>query len=314
MESTGKETGCSYVAENTSKRRKVAKDLFRHRTFAAEDTTDEPLNYFKTYQYLHIRRQKSPLPRHIEVFKSIVSFIEKNPKTFEAFQIDNMGTLSSEIRSSQVFCHPEQIVDGSWYVSAILQTDPDTEEGKRLSVFIKTLPVISPSAFGAVSDLEYDNAIWMFCGRHEASTIPMQLMGRREHTDSVECSGTWHYQLLGEKIWRLRPDEDSGDWVSPVIENATISPSHSDGVCLEKGEDGVTRLSIRCQEGDLLAVNTKIWKHHTEIPLLISTAQGHQDHREESTLGKCNSVNLSFSYARDFVARSLHSSIAVDMN
>ena len=312
MESTGNESGCIHVAENASKRRKVTTDVFQHRTFAADDTTDEPLNFFKTYQYLHIRRRKAPLLLHAEVFNSIVQFIEKNPKSFEAFQIDNMGTLSSEIHNREVFCHPERIVSGSWYASAILQTDPDTKEGKQLSTFIETLPVVSPIAFGEVSDLKYDNAIWMFCGRHEASSVPSQLMGRREHIDSVECSGTWHYQLLGEKIWRLRPDEEIENWMRPVILNATINPRHSDGVCIEKDEDGIARLSIRCEEGDLLAVNTKIWKHQTEIPLLKSTAherEQYQNDQEKGTLESCNRVNLSFSYARDFVARSLHATV-----
>jgi len=279
---------------HTKKRRttEAFSEDFQHRSFAEDDKSDDALNFFKRFQYVHIHCRKSQVSSRSAVFERIIQFIKTHPKSFEAFQIDNLGSLTEDLKGSEVFCSLNNVASGSWYASAILQANPETEDGMKLSAFIEGLPVVSPTCLGEVPSLEYDNALWMFIGRNEAcsnssiSSDSRRLMGRREHTDSVECSGTWHYQLLGEKIWRLRPDES---WLDrPSLDNATTEYPEDTSMRIEKDDDNIARLSICCQEGDVIVVNTKIWMHQTEIPLQSSEG--------------C----LSFSYARDFTAPNLH--------
>ena len=54
-------------------------------------------------------------------------------------------------------------------------------------------------------------------------------------------------QLCGEKVWHLRPTKE-------ILE--------IDGFVWAEG----TEITIRCCPGDILLVNTRLWKHRTEIP------------------------------------------------
>ena len=130
------------------------------------------------------------------------------------------------------------------------------------------------------------------------------LVGRPEHTDSVSHSGTWHCQVVGSKVWYVRPLEESKEWNgrAPVIATEKTLDSHSvnkiakstairpslkvlsdsavidadHGVCnngMEHrdsttvvGDDGISRFRIECKQGDLLVINTRLWWHRTEIP------------------------------------------------
>ena len=47
---------------------------------------------------------------------------------------------------------------------------------------------------------------WVFLGRNnDYNENPEWLSGRKEHTDSIEHDGTFHHQLVGGKLWKLRP-------------------------------------------------------------------------------------------------------------
>ena len=85
---------------------------------------------------------------------------------------------------------------------------------------------------------------WIFVGSSSE-----WLSGRREHTDSIDHDGTFHHQLLGGKLWKLRP----------TLELREICDQEHDMALLDKYE-------VLVEEGDVFVINTKLWWHQTEIP------------------------------------------------
>jgi len=154
--------------------------------------------------------------------------------------------------------------------------------------------------------MKHGPCIWLFYGRNN---MQEPLDGRPEHTDSISHDGTWHYQLSGLKEWHLKPTEDlikqmqsnaligeeemsfwnneKNDVTNDGTEllcNASVEPeTDSKGVPHQSQRRGVT---ICCQEGDVLLVNTRLWWHSTKIP---------QQPIDKSKDGHVPSV----SYARD---------------
>lgn len=127
------------------------------------------------------------------------------------------------------------------------------------------------------SDLVSHNAsAWLFFGKNNASR-PMP--GRPEHTDKMKHHGTWHVQVSGSKIWYLR---------------ATVELLEAAGASCDEGQDSPRHI-VRCEAGDVLVVNTRLWWHSTELPSLLADAAGPQ---------------LSLSYARDFVISAAASGAA----
>jgi hypothetical protein len=257
---------------NTVKKIKRCSTLFSAEIFHKGDV--QALEFFKKYQYVYIKNF-SPVDRsnNFQVFKSIMKFIETYPKLLEAFQTENVGNSSEglELVHFNTFTsNIDQMHLGSWYCSAILQTDPASKDKSLLDNFLNSLPMICP--FDKLNDIGiiYDNALWLFLGKID-SLSKQKLLGRREHTDSVDCSGTWHYQLLGKKIWKIRPDTEDND-----VKWFGSAPDLSE---LDGG-----KIEIICEEGDVLIVNTKLWLHQTELEINSDEIYG----------------SLSFSYARDF--------------
>jgi len=162
--------------------------------------------------------------------------------------------------------------EGSFYCSTILQNDASYVDDQ----FLARVPVESPRFFEDGSfgrDLYHSKPVWLFFGQNTALD-GSHLEGRAEHTDSVSHSGTWHFQLSGQKYWHVRPLRESEEW------DASIVNHHLD----ENWQDGFT---IICKPGDLLLINTRLWWHRTTLP---------------STLQATN--RLSVSYARDFYSKA----------
>jgi len=134
--------------------------------------------------------------------------------------------------------------------------------------------------------VHYGPCLWMFFGKNYGSSSkipPAPLQGRTEHTDSVTHDGTWHYQLSGTKIWRLRPttqlmrkikehrrqkgkplsgakrtiDDANGNY------NCEISDENVFNYCDEEGKEYI---EVECKQGDILLLNTKLWWHSTLLP------------------------------------------------
>ena len=71
------------------------------------------------------------------------------------------------------------------------------------------------------------------------------------HTDAVSTDGTWHYQSSGSKTWFIRP--------TPQLLKYWKDEK------LDTSYDSSTRLRVDCGEGDILVINTRLWKHSTII-------------------------------------------------
>ena len=94
-----------------------------------------------------------------------------------------------------------------------------------------------------------DPHYWIFVGRNKHCESGEWLSGRKEHTDSIEHDGTFHYQLLGKKLWNLRP----------TLELRERCDRDHDMTLLDNYE-------VLVEEGDVFVINTKLWWHQTEIP------------------------------------------------
>ena len=91
---------------------------------------------------------------------------------------------------------------------------------------------------------------WIFLGRNNDHNEDADwLSGRKEHTDSIEHDGTFHHQLVGDKLWKLRP----------TLELRQLCDEKHDTALLDSYE-------ILVQEGDVFVINTRLWWHQTEIP------------------------------------------------
>ena len=182
-------------------------------------------------------------------------FEDSNDKIKDSFCVENIGD-GTELSSPIVFQKRNvQRRDGCWYASLIFQHDARTMQRLKSS-----LPIHSVNDCVFHSDI-----IWVFIGKNSSSSL---LEGRAEHTDSVTHDGTWHYQCCGEKIWHIRPTELLVDTLRK--RNADTNISTND------------KHVVKCQPGDILLLNTKLWWHHTKIPCTTTAKDG-----------------VSISYARD---------------
>jgi hypothetical protein len=270
------------------------------------------LRYYRKYQLLHIRCIKdinsSSIARLTRKNKNIKKvseaqlspfivlknlFVEDNGIFGDSWTIENTGTSTehssiSEILAPNTF-FSQQIVRSpddtltvksqgkscsSYYVSCILQKSKRSVENFLDQVPYSSLPLAHPWP-----DMRMTKPVWIFIGHHvrnqklnqSTNNISTQvddlepMHGRAEHTDSVSHNGTWHYQCSGTKIWIVRPASDAEEWKGrpPVISGKN--------------------LHIRCEKNDILAINTRLWWHHTVIPDTM-----HAD------------FSISMSYARDF--------------
>jgi len=86
---------------------------------------------------------------------------------------------------------------------------------------------------GAVTRAQLSSPVWLFVGSNTIAASRLDhhhppaskkakgadadagyVAGRSEHTDHVACSGTWHYQVSGSKVWYLRPLDGADAWRS----------------------------------------------------------------------------------------------------
>lgn len=112
--------------------------------------------------------------------------------------------------------------------------------------------------------MRHGPCLWIFFGRNASKE--MNLDGRPEHTDSVSHDGTWHYQLSGCKEWHIRPTAElikrrNDDGRKGKVQKSA-DPSATAGVA--GSEEG--RVIVKCHEGDVLMLNTRLWWHKTIIP------------------------------------------------
>ena len=165
------------------------------------------------------------------------------------------------------------------YCSFLVQHSKTVMEGLLLNRLpMVHLPVADAS--GGTMKVNYGPCLWLFFGKNCAEST---LSGRPEHTDSVANDGTWHYQLSGTKIWRLRPttklfhiiedherqqkSERSVSGTKRKIDDA-VEGAHVSRVDQTNNfanpEDSC--IEVECRQGDIIFLNTRLWWHSTLIP------------------------------------------------
>jgi hypothetical protein len=107
--------------------------------------------------------------------------------------------------------------------------------------------------------------IWFFFGKnYNCANDSQSLLGRPEHTDSVSHDGTWHYQLSGTKVWRLRPTDELLERIRECNRNDSKKRKFNDDNSKSDNQDHA--IEVICQQGDILLLNTRLWWHSTVIP------------------------------------------------
>lgn len=169
---------------------------------------------------------------------------------------DPSHVLSNALRAS---------FGGRWYASFIFQKAPTEVAAQVAAALPYAVPRALASEPGAAAA---GQATWFFIGANEG---PEPLAGRPEHTDELSHDGTWHFQLSGSKMWTIRP---------------------TDELLAARKRGGAPALAqeVICYAGDVLAINTKLWWHSTQLPPVGGR-----------TRARGAACSLSISYARDFV-------------
>ena len=119
---------------------------------------------------------------------------------------------------------------------------------------------ISKGSSTSEKKMRHGPCLWFFFGRNASEDESLD--GRPEHTDSVSHDGTWHYQLSGCKEWHIRPTAELIKRRNGKVQSNSTDPLATDGVA--GMEDG--RVIVKCNQGDVLILNTRLWWHKTVIP------------------------------------------------
>ena len=182
------------------------------------------------------------------------------------------------------------------YCSFLVQNDKEKLDSILKSLPTAHLPVRNQGAGEETADdkkgrkimeMNYGPCLWFFYGRNDGTTkgysdkVQDALEGRPEHTDSVSHDGTFHYQFSGVKTWHIRPTDE------------LLKRMKDTGLSTDAFVDGKS-INIRCEEGDMILLNTRLWWHRTSIPEqpMIDV------HAEKLKTSSASSVP-SISYARD---------------
>lgn len=143
------------------------------------------------------------------------------------------------------------------------------------------LPVANDGSTGEgdMMKVRHGPCLWLFFGKNYHSQDDgnsCALPGRPEHTDSVTHDGTWHYQLSGTKIWRLRPTTEllqqlkGKSGVNNNVHEQSLAGTKRKiderGGSNDEGDKSKNYIEVECKQGDILVVNTRLWWHSTVIP------------------------------------------------
>ena len=200
------------------------------------------------------------------------SFCIENETSSESFAKDGDET---GIGSS--FLKAKNSDNRTGYCSFMIQNDKEA-----LSSLLNTLPVKDPVTATSKPDRDassdqgwgYEPCLWIFFGRNN-SVDGKDLDGRPEHTDQISHDGTWHYQLSGTKRWLLRPTPQLlRSWkhdTNAIAQNREDNQANRDESTNENRAEKETeiepeQMSINCRQGDVLIVNTRLWRHQTILP------------------------------------------------
>ena len=233
--------------------------------FSVNDSTDEILAYFKKYQVALIKRSHTGDSMGLSQIKELHSKAsEMIDQTFSVEALKGQRGWSSH-KSADLF-GGDDCPGGEWYASFIAQTSTATNSKHAVTSFQKNLPLKKLPFLEKSSDCKtrYTKPVWVFIGRNANANENILLKGRPEHIDSVNHDGTWHLQCSGTKWWYIRPAE-TAEWGEAVLQMKAANKKQK-GAAVAEFADGLPRLKIVVEEGDILVLNTRVWWHQTRIP------------------------------------------------
>ncbi|KAL7518346.1 hypothetical protein ACHAWX_003187 [Stephanocyclus meneghinianus] len=250
---------------------------------------------YNSHQAIHIRGAHAGLTDTSFDSSSIRSLFHSLDDAEKAsWCIENKSNLEGGDVSPGDFLNVNN-TDTKGYCSFLVQHSSSVMEdllSRRLPIV--HLPIRSNKAneegIDSLVSMKYGPCIWFFFGKnyqtpmlnHEINKQTSEaLLGRPEHTDSISHDGTWHYQLSGKKIWRLRPTaelvnripQDNGGVAGEDHERnplsskkRSISALLDDNTQNNQDDDSARMIEVECEQGDVLLLNTQLWWHSTLIP------------------------------------------------
>lgn len=206
-------------------------------------------------------------------------------KDQESWVVENNenGTISSNITPVQ-FLSPHINNMQRGYCSFLLQDNSNGAVSNFTKQHVPTckqnhhqsLPLLFSNA---EEEQEIEDTIyiadpyWFFIGRNvnihddstDSNTSASHIMkGRTEHTDDIHHNGgTVHYQIVGDKTWKLRPTEELRE---RCRNRSRDNNTNVNNMGTEVNNELKDHYIVTVEEGDLLVINTRLWWHQTEIP------------------------------------------------
>lgn len=203
---------------------------------------------------------------------------------------------------------------GRGYCSFLVQHSKDVLD----DLLTNSLPMVHLPVKESDSDedttvtmkVDYGPALWLFFGKNYNSNEA--LLGRPEHTDSVTQDGTFHYQLSGTKIWRLRPTAELMEAMTNHNENQSSPSAKKRKIEETESENNNRHIEVVCKEGDIILLNTRLWWHSTSIPSqdvpcisyardIYFTQQKEDSAQEEQPNRESSMTNVDGTYAAEAI-------------
>lgn len=191
---------------------------------------EESMEEFKRVGYVLIKNKLSEIDIKADQ-RSFLSSLKENSDEISQFEIENNNfslnncNVKFQDLIKKSFCSNQSEIL-HFYISLILQNNND-------QLWISFEKILRSRLSLLMKILSLDSCIWLFMAFSSNIKRKQNMIGRKEHKDEIFASGTVHYQLLGQKIWKLRETE------AEEFQQLTVN------------------------KGDLLLINTKQIYHST---------------------------------------------------
>ena len=238
-----------------------------------EYSPDAVLSQFRSCGFCWLKLGTDMKPNSsAKVIKALKGYAKDDMGAYERkWTVENRGKFSAddELGATRVLgCNDSTSLPGPYYISTIISG----QDSASLSKLFNLLPFEAAGVPPVLGDSKHDGGCWLFigsnpqpddeisssCAKRKRGDDPKPLVGRAEHVDEVQHSGTWHVQLAGSKTWLVRPDL-TADWGDTGVPDISSSQHH------EVSDKKAKRLRIKVEEDDLFILNTRLWYHRTQL-------------------------------------------------